>query len=146
MSTRMEWEPGFEEKAWHYRSSLNPLGDAVREATDEIHARVRGAVDAELGRWQSQADSTAGLAKKGHPSDRLRFFRSKAMAYSLRRYRDLLRPIMVHDGEENYGAVVAFHAAGDLIEYGGRDSRIQLGRTDEHLVYPAFGFLRRGLR
>lgn len=146
MPTRIEWEDGFEDEAWHYKSSLNPLGDTVRKATDEIYRRVRAGVESELARWETAAESTAQLGKKGgHQSDRLRFFRAKAMAYSLRKYKALLRPIMVHDGQENYGAVVSYHAAGAEIEFGGRDPKMQLGSTNEYLDYPAFAFLRKGL-
>jgi hypothetical protein len=121
------------------------LGNQVRQVTDEISKKVIGAAKAELGRFQGTAEDVRGIIRKNDRSERLRYFRNKAMAYSLGKYVETLKPIMVHDGKENYGAVVSYHAAGDKIEYGGKDDKIELGRTGERLTYPAFAFLRRGL-
>lgn len=145
MTTRFEFEEGWEEKAFHWRSSLNPLGDLVRECTDEIGERARGHAEAERSRWQDHADSTKGLLKKNFKQEKLRFYRAKAMAYSLDVYVKTLRFSMVRDGAANYGVVETMHARGAEIEFGGTDPKLELGRTGEFLEYPAFGFLRRAL-
>lgn len=141
----IEWDEGFEEQAFHWRSSLNPLGNQVRQVTDEISKRVIGLARNEAGRFSGTADDVRGIIRKNDRQERLRYFRNKAMAYSLKKYVELVKPIMVHDGKENYGAVVAYHAAADKIEFGGKDEQIELGKTGERLTYPAFAFLRRGL-
>ncbi len=145
MTTRFEFDDGWEEKAFHWRSSLNPLGDLVRECTDEIGQRTREIASAERERWKNQADSTKGLLKKNFKQEKLRFYRAKAMAYSLDIYVKTLRNSMVRDGDANYGIVETLHARGLEIEFGGRDPKLELGRTGEFLEYPAFGFLRRAL-
>lgn len=145
MTTRFEWEDGFEEKAFHWRSSLNPLGDLVRECTDEIGERTRQIARAEQTRWKGTADSTKGLLKKNFREEKLRFYRAKAMAYSLDIYVKTLRNSMVRDGAANYGIVETMHARGAEIEFGGTDPKLELGRTGKFLEYPAFGFLRRAL-
>lgn len=141
----MEWEPDFEQTAWHFRSSMNPLGDVVRQTTDEIHRRVKAAAEAEAARWKDTRDTTKGLLKKSLKQEKLRFFRARGMAYSLDVYVKTLRAVMVKDGEQNYGMVASYHAAGDRIEFGGKDPTIRLSKTGEVLDYPAFGFLRRGV-
>jgi len=141
----MEWEPGWEEKAWHFRSSMNPLGDAVREATDSIHRSVKATAEAEAARWRDQRDTTKSLLKKSFRQEKLRYFRAKAMAYSLDIYVKTLKAVMVREGDQNYGMVASYHAAGDRIEFGGKDHHMKLGKTGEVLEYPAFGFLRRGV-
>lgn len=144
MADHFEWEAGWEVKAFHFRSSLNPLGNAVREETDKIAARVKAAAQHELGRFSGTREDAKAISKKNR-SERLRYFRNKAMAYSLQKYVETVRPIMVQAGDENYGAVVAYHAAADRIEFGGKDDKIELGKTGERLDYPAFAFMRRGL-
>lgn len=145
----IRWEPDLtiREKAFHFRSSLNPLGDAVRDATDDLHRKVMAEVNQEIGRWEDQQNTTKTLLKSDFRNAKARFYRAKAMAYSLRAYRSTLKAIMVKDADENYGAVVSYHAAGDSIEFGGVDQRITEGRGESapNLMYPAFGFLRRAL-
>jgi hypothetical protein len=145
MTFRFEWEEGWENKAFHFRSSLNPLGDAVREATDAIGARARAIAQQEAARWTDTRDTTKGTLKKNFRTEKLRFYRAKAMAYSLNAYVSTLKNIMVRDGDANYGAVVSYHARGAEIEFGGKDPKLELGKTGEYLEYPAFGFLRRAL-
>lgn len=144
---RFEWEEGWEEKAFHFRSSLNPLGDAVREATDEIGLRARQHAEVEAARWKDSAKTTKGLLKKSFRQEKLRYFRAKAMAYSLDLYVKTLRFTMERgEAEGNYGTVTSYHAAGDRIEFGGVDSKVELGKkTGQFLDYPAYAFLRRAL-
>lgn len=141
----VEWEDGWESKAFHFNSSLNPLGDAVREATDKIGQTARGHASAEAARWSQTRDTTRTLLKRNFHTEKLRYFRAKAMAYSLDIYVKTLRFTMERGGDMDFGRVGSYHAAGDRIEFGGTDPRIELGRTGQRLEYPAFGFLRRAM-
>lgn len=143
---KIVWEPGFEAKAFHFNSSLNPLGDLVRQVTDEIGNRARNAALAEAARWEGQRDTTKGLLKSQFQNEKMRYFRAKAMAYSLKRYASTLRFTMEKSGDQNYGMVGSYHARGDRIEFGGSDNKMELGKTGVKLEYPAFGFLRRAVR
>ena len=144
-SFRFVWEPGWQEKAWHFRSSLNPLGNAVRAATDQIGYRVRAQAEAEASRATVAWRSAQGSLRGNFRQNKLRFFHARALSHSLRAYARSIRFIMVHGAAENYGAVVTYHKAGDRIEFGGNDPKYKLGDTGATLNYPAYGFLRRGL-
>jgi hypothetical protein len=139
-----EHDESFGPKAVHVRSSLNPLGDMVREKTDEIGKRARALAEQEAARWKAQRDTTRGLLKNDFQREKLRYFRARAMAMSLDLYVKTLRFTM-ESGEEVFGTVTAMHGAGDLIEFGGTDRRFKLGNTGQYLDYPAFAFLRRAL-
>ncbi|HSN23124.1 MAG TPA: hypothetical protein VLS45_03000, partial [Methylomicrobium sp.] len=76
-------------------------------------------------------------------SSRTRYKKAKAMAYSLKRYKELLYAAEVHGSDENYAIVAAGHAAGDAIEFGGNDRVIMVG--DVPLDYNAMAILRRSL-
>jgi hypothetical protein len=143
---RMVWEPGFENKAWHYRSSLNPLGDAVRQETDKIGRTARALAFAEALRADADYRAARGsLARGGFRSNKLRFFYCRALAHSLKRYAATIRFSMVHAGDQNYGMVSSRHMAGHKIEFGGSDPKYKLGDTGAILNYPAYGFLRRAV-
>lgn len=144
---RMVWEPGFENKAWHYRSSLNPLGDAVRYHTDQIGRTARALALAESLRVKADYRSARGsLTHGGYRSNRLRFFYLRALSSSLDVYAKTIRFSMVHAGDQNYGMVSSRHMAGHKIEFGGSDPKYKLGDTGAILNYPAYGFLRRAVR
>lgn len=139
------WEPDFEEQALHFRSSLNPLGDVVRETTNKIGARVKAIAEGEAQHAAAEAEATKVYQHSNLQDQKLRYFRAKAMSFSLKNYARMVRFYMVRAGDANYGMVAATHAAADKIEFGGKDHKIQLGKTGEYLEYPAFAFLRRGV-
>lgn len=142
---KIVWDEGFEAKAFHYRSSLNPLGDLVRTITDEIGHRAKRIVETETAVYEAERDSSKGLLKKEYKTQKMRYYRAKAMAYSLKIYGQTIRMTMEKDGDQNYGMVASYHARGDRIEFGGTDDKIELGKTGIKLDYPAFGFLRRAV-
>lgn len=142
MVVKFEFDPEFEDNLLHFRGSLNRLGNVVRKKTDEIAKNVVSIVDQEARFWEETRDRFAGKYSK---SQRANYYHAKAMAYSLRKYQHLIAPIMAAGESEDYGMVIAGHAASVQAEFGGADNRILLGKDNERLVYPAYRFLRRGL-
>ncbi len=138
-------DPMFERNVRKFKGTVNPVGNAVREATDEIGNRVKELASSEAGTWAGLAASSKGIKTYKDKGLRLIALRAKAMAYSLKAYARTVRFVMVAGADEDYGAVVSYHAAGAEIEFGGNDPKLTLGDTGVHLSYPAFAFMRRGL-
>jgi hypothetical protein len=131
----------FDTNLLHWRDSLNPIGDKFRRAADQIRNKAKAVAGSEANTSLTTQMALAGSRYK--PETREGYKRAKAMAYSLRRYAELVYAAEVHGVDSNYAVVGAGHAAGDVIEYGGADRVIKIGTVP--LQYPALGILRRSI-
>jgi hypothetical protein len=136
-----DWDPNFDDNLLHWRGSLNPVGDVFRRVADKAAKKVVANAKKEANEAvvQMQSFSSSRFSKSG----KLRYKQARSMTYSLKKYAELVKAIEVHDPHANYSAVIAGHAAGVEIEFGGTDSVIE--NDGVHLTYPALGLLRRSI-
>lgn len=134
-------DPDFEDNLLHWRGSLNPVGDRVRAAADRIRAEVVRVSRADSAEATQAVNAT--LARRFTKSGRRAHLQARALAYSLRRYSELVYAAEIAQPSENIAIVAAGHAAGAQIEFGGTDDVIKAGT--EPLVYTARHILRRAI-
>ena len=135
-------DPDFVDNLLHWRGSLNPVGDKVRSTANRIRDNAKRSARSELAEVTSKVNALAS-GNRYRRSASAEYLRAKALAYSLRRYIDMLYAVEVRGGRENIGVVAAGHAAGAEIEFGGTDQVLKAG--DLPLTYPAYRFLGRSL-
>lgn len=126
------------------RSSLRPLFDEVRKATDKIYFDVRQEIQGEMGR--AEGDMQAYKSKRFSTSGKKNYAHAKAKHAALKTAFNSVFPMMDYDGKEILGRVVIGRKYSFTLEFGGPDPVAEIGKgTGEHVVHPAYSFLRRAI-
>lgn len=144
---RFVFDPDFDEnlrKASNKSgSSLRPLFDTVRSITDNIAKTAKLSIELEARVAASEILSAKGDYSR---SGRQRFLRGKAKEFALRSAANSTVPIMGYDGYEIFGRVLINRADSATLEFGGVDSKAEIGRgTGQYVEHAAYSFLRRAL-
>jgi hypothetical protein len=144
---RFEFDPQFDENVYRAsnktRSSLRPLYDLVRKATDEIRDHAIDAIESEYEKAEQQTQGTKG---KAYGTGKKAFLEAKARSFALRSARDSTFATMGFDGREIYGRVTMNRTGSQTLEFGGADPKAEVGKgTGVYIVHPAYSFLRRAM-
>jgi hypothetical protein len=127
-------------------SSLKPVIDAVRSATDEVYVRARESLAREAGKAEAEVQAAKSNPRRFSKSNRDSFAYAKAKAGAIRAGRNTIAPTMEYDGTEIFGRVTIFRKGSSVLEYGGIDSSFEIGKgTGRYVEHPAYAFLRRAL-
>lgn len=144
---RFQFYPDFDENVYRAskktRSSLRPLYDIVRKATDEIRDHAIEGIESEYEKAESQAQ---GAKRTAYGSGKNAFLEAKARSFALRSARDNTFATMGFDGHEIYGRVTMNRSGSQNLEFGGSDPKAEVGKgTGVYIVHPPYSFLRRAM-
>ena len=147
MANRFVFDPDFDENVKRASnktgSSLRQLFDQVRKITDEIAKSAKASIMLE-----ARVAANETLTAKGDysRSGRQLFLRGKAKEFALRSAANSTVPTMGFDGHEIFGRVIINRTDSASLEFGGIDSKAEIGKgTGQFVDHPAYSFLRRAL-
>lgn len=138
-----EFEDNVKKASYKSGSSLRPLFDQVRSVTDAIARDAKGSLQKEASVAEAEVQRSRGDYSR---SGRKAFLRAKAKASALKTASNSTFPTMGYDGTEIFGRVTINRTDSQAIEYGGIDSKAEIGRgTGEYVEHPPYAPLRRAL-
>lgn len=143
-----EWDPGFDDNVYRAsnksRSSLRPLYDLVRHATDAIARDAKRAIIGEWVRAEAEAEGLRDNRKFGSRQDDWLY--AKARSFAMRSAMNTVTPTMEYDGKEIYGKVSINRRGSAMVEFGGPDPVAEVGRdTGKYVIHPPYAFLRNAM-
>lgn len=128
------------------RTSLKPVGDKVREVSDDIRDAALRLINAEYARARSVTlairegsyDANAGRPGQG-------YLTAEAKEFALKSAADTTVAYMTGDTSGLKGRVAINRTGSATLEYGGEDPAARLGNTGQRVTHPAYAFLRRAM-
>lgn len=138
-------DPTFEPAVRGFRGSVNPVGNVIGQrkagVTDQIRDTAIAFAQADARAAQARRDALRPRSGRGTPA----YLHAKALAWALAAHASSIRAVMMHDGNEVIGRVVANYPGSAMIEFGGADPHVTEGRGGPNLTYPGYAHLRRAL-
>lgn len=153
MAVRFNFDKDFDNNVYRAsnksNSSLHPIYGQVRDLTDSIASKAKGAIQREAGSAESDVDSIKNTKWDSNFGGRGRkgWLHAKAKAFALKSAAQSVAPTMGYDGREIYGRVTINRRGSNTLEFGGPDPVAEIGRgTGEYVEHPPYSFLRNAMR
>lgn len=129
------------------KTSLRPLGDTLRQVSDDVAESAKGMILQQYlaAQAKTQAIKSGQLdANDSRPGQG--YLRAKAEEFALKSALDSTIAYMTGDGTSMVGRVTINRTGATSLEFGGEDSGVVLGQgSKERPNHPAYAFLRRAL-